>query len=38
MVYRQQRGVNHSYDLMDFAEKIGIQPQNMQIERCYGAA
>jgi proteasome-associated ATPase len=37
-VFRQQRGVNHSYDLMDFAEKIGIQPQNMNVERCFGAA
>lgn len=37
-VYRQQRGINHSYDLQDFAEKLGIQPSNMQIERCFGAA
>jgi hypothetical protein len=36
--YRQQRGVNHSYDLQDFAEKLGIQPKDMQIERCFGAA
>lgn len=36
--YRQQRGVNHSYDLQDFAEKLGIQPKDMQIDRCFGAA
>lgn len=36
--YRQQRGINHSYDLQDFAEKLGIQPKDMQIERCFGAA
>lgn len=37
-VYRQQRGINHSYDLQDFAEKVGIQPSSMQVERCFGAA
>lgn len=37
-VFRQQRGVNHSFDLHDFAEKLGIQPQNIQVERCFGAA
>ncbi len=37
-VFRQQRGVNHSYDLSDFAEKLGIQAQNMTIERCFGSA
>jgi hypothetical protein len=37
-VFRQQRGVNHSFDLQDFAERLGIQPSNMQIERCFGAA
>lgn len=36
--FRQARGVNHSYDLQDFAEKVGIQPQQMQVERCFGAA
>jgi proteasome-associated ATPase len=35
---RQQRGVNHSYDLQDFAEKHGIQPKDMQVDRCFGAA
>lgn len=37
-VHRQQKGINHSYDLQDFAEKLGIQPSSMQIERCFGAA
>lgn len=36
--FREQRGMNHSYDLQDFAEKLGIQPRDMQIERCFGAA
>jgi proteasome-associated ATPase len=36
--FREQRGMNHSYDLQDFAEKLGIQPKDMQIERCFGAA
>lgn len=36
-VYRQQRGLNHSYDLQDFAESLGIQYQNMQVERCFGS-
>lgn len=37
-IFNQQRGLNHVYDLTDFAEKKGIQPQDMRIERCYGAA
>jgi len=37
-ISRQQRGINHSYDLQDFAEKHGIQPQNMSVERCFGSA
>jgi ATP-dependent 26S proteasome regulatory subunit len=37
-IYEQQRGVNHSYDLQDFAEGLGIQPQNMKVDRCFGAA
>lgn len=36
--YRQQRGINHSYDLQDFAEKLGIQPHQMSVDRCFGAA
>jgi proteasome-associated ATPase len=38
MMYKQQFGMNHSYDLHDFAEKLGIQPQDMKYDRCYGAA
>lgn len=37
-IFRQQRGLNHNYDLQDFAEGLGIQPQNMQADRCFGAA
>lgn len=37
-IFSQQRGINHSYDLQDFAEKHGIQPQNMNVERCFGSA
>lgn len=36
--FRQQRGINHSYDLQDFAERHGIQAQDMKIDRCFGAA
>lgn len=35
---RQQKGINHSYDLQDFAEKHGIQAKDMQVDRCFGAA
>jgi hypothetical protein len=37
-IFRQQRGGNHSYDLYDFAEKHGLQPQNIQTTRCFGAS
>jgi len=37
-IFRQQRGLNHNYDLQDFAEGLGIQPQNLQADRCFGAA
>jgi proteasome-associated ATPase len=37
-VFRQQRGVNHTFDLHDFAEKHGIQPNNIQVERRFGSA
>ena len=37
-VFRQQRGINHSFDLQDFAERLGIQSSSMQLERCFGAA
>jgi len=35
---RQQKGINHSFDLQDFAEKHGIQAKDMQVDRCFGAA
>lgn len=37
-VYSKQRGVNHSYDIADFCEKNGLQSQNANVERCFGAA
>jgi proteasome-associated ATPase len=37
-MFREQRGLNHSYDLQDFAENHGLQPNNIQVERCFGAA
>jgi SpoVK/Ycf46/Vps4 family AAA+-type ATPase len=37
-VFSQSRGQNHSYDLQDFAEKVGLQSEKMQVERCFGAA
>lgn len=37
-VASRQRGINHSYDLQDFAEKNGIQPSEMTYKRCFGAA
>lgn len=36
-LYREQRGLNHSYDLQDFAESHGLQPHGIQVERCFGA-
>jgi len=36
--FEQQSGLNHSYDLQDFAEKIGIQSNSMQVERFFGAS
>jgi proteasome-associated ATPase len=35
-VYNHQRGLNHSYDLADFAERHGLQPDKIHIERCFG--
>jgi proteasome-associated ATPase len=37
-IFRQQRHLNHNYDLQDFADGLGIQPQNLQVDRCFGAA
>lgn len=37
-IYAEQQGLNHSYDLWDFADKHGIQHQDLKFERCFGAA
>ena len=37
-LYRDQRGLNHSFDLHDFAENHGLQADKIQVERCFGAA
>lgn len=37
-LYLQQQGVNHSFDLQDFADRHGIQAHAMKTERCFGAA
>lgn len=37
-VFQQQQGLNHSYDLIDFADKHHIQSKDMQVSRCFGAA
>lgn len=36
-LFREQRGLNHSYDLQDFAESNGLQPNSIQVERCFGS-
>ena len=36
-IYEKQRGMNHSYDLDDFAEKKGLQPDKIQVDRCFGS-
>jgi proteasome-associated ATPase len=36
-MFREQRGLNHSYDLQDFAENHGLQPTSIQVERCFGS-
>ena len=37
-VYKEQQGLNHRYDLRDFAEKHHLQPEGMEVTRCFGAA
>jgi len=34
-IYNSQRGVNHAYDLSDFAEAKGIQAKDMKVDRCF---
>jgi proteasome-associated ATPase len=36
-IYRQQSGMNHSFDLMDFAEQHEIQAKDLKFERYFGA-
>lgn len=36
--YEDQRGLNHSYDLADFADKLGIQAKDMKVDRCFGTS
>lgn len=35
--FDEQHGKNHSYDLADFAESLGIQAKDMKIDRCFGS-
>jgi ATP-dependent 26S proteasome regulatory subunit len=37
-LFREQRGLNHSFDLADFCEKKGLQADKVCIDRCFGAA
>lgn len=36
--FNRQRGLNHTYDLNDFAERKGLQPQGLKVDRCYASA
>lgn len=38
MFYVQQQGLNHTYDLWDFADHKGIQHHDLKVERSFGAA
>jgi proteasome-associated ATPase len=35
--YNQQRGLNHAFDIEDFLDKMGLQADKVQIERCFGS-
>ena len=37
MIHDKQQGMNHSYDLHDFAESKGLQPDNIKVDRCFGS-
>lgn len=37
-LYEEQRGLNHAYDLQDFAEKNQLQPNDLDIKRSFGSA
>lgn len=34
-LYNEQKGLGHNYDLIDFAEKLGIQAKDMKVDRCF---
>lgn len=36
-VYEQQRGISHKFDLEDYALQLGLQPESIRIERCFGS-
>lgn len=36
--FQQQFGLNHSYDLADFAERHGLQAESIKVERCFGGS
>lgn len=36
-VYHEQKGLNHSYDLADFCESIGVRPDKASFDRCFGS-
>ena len=36
-LFLEQRGLNHSFDVADFAESHGLQANSIQVERCFGA-
>lgn len=36
-IYNSQKGLNHQYDLSDFADRHGLQFESMKVDRCFGA-
>lgn len=36
--YVQQQGLNHTFDLWDFADRKGIQQHDLKVERSFGAS
>ena len=36
--YKEQEGLNHTYDLHDFAERHHLRFESMEVTRCFGAA
>lgn len=37
-IYRDQRGLNHTFDIADFCEKNGLQASSAAVERSFGSA